>query len=202
MTMVGQTKTRIVEMLRAKPCCAGLIAKTLGISKVAVHKHLEDLEHTGLVRARLEKAPGRGRPKQIYQAIDEQTPYATMCSEVLTHMRELLGSDTVLQVFSYRNQTLLRQLQPLMQGLNLEQKLCALVGFLNEQGYQAQFYSEDGQWYLQQDRCPKLALAMQHSEVCSSELELYQALLGVSVLRESRLAAAGDCCRYCIGPKN
>lgn len=195
---MGETKLRILETLRSRSCCAGSLAESLGISKVAVHRHLEDLEREGLVRARLEKNEGRGRPKQIYQAVDEQAPYARMCADVLTHLKELFGEGLVLEVLTRRNNKLLEELSPHMEGLTLEQKIYRLAEFLTEQGYQASFYFENGAWYLEQGRCPKLALSMEHVEFCHAELDMYQKLLGVSVVRQERIAAGGDCCRYRI----
>lgn len=195
---MGETKLRILETLRSKSCCAGSLAASLGISKVAVHRHLEDLEREGLVRAHLEKNEGRGRPKQVYQAVDEQAPYARMCADVLTHLKELFGIGLVLEVLTRRNNKLLEELIPHMEGLTLEQKIYRLAEFLTEQGYQARFYFENGACYLEQGRCPKLALSMEHSEFCSAELEMYKKLLGVPVVREERIAAGGDCCRYRI----
>jgi predicted ArsR family transcriptional regulator len=195
---MGETKLRILETLRSRSSCAGSLAESLGISKVAVHRHLEDLEREGLVRARLEKSEGRGRPKQVYQAVDEQAPYARMCADVLSHLKELFGQGLVLEVLNRRNNRLLEELAPHLEGLSLEQKLYRLAEFLTERGYQASFFYENGSWYLEQRRCPKLALSLEHSEFCQAELELYQKLLGVPVTREKRISAGGDCCRYRI----
>ena len=170
----------------------------LGISKLALHRHLEDLEREGLVRARLEKNEGRGRPKQVYQAVDEQASYARMCADVLTHLKELFGEGLVLEVLTRRNNKLLEELAPQMEGLTLEQKIYRLAEFLTEQGYQASFYFENGAWYLEQGRCPKLALSMEHGEFCQAELEMYRKLLDIPVVREERIAAGVDCCRYRI----
>jgi predicted ArsR family transcriptional regulator len=195
---MGETKLRILETLRSRSSCAGSLAESLGISKVAVHRHLEDLEREGLVRARLEKSEGRGRPKQVYQAVDEQAPYARMCADLLSHLKELFGQGLVLEVLNRRNNRLLEELAPHLEGLSLEQKLYRLAEFLTERGYQASFFCENGSWYLEQGRCPKLALSLEHSEFCQAELELYQKLLGVPVTREKRISAGGDCCRYRI----
>ncbi|MBO1437457.1 ArsR family transcriptional regulator [Meiothermus sp. CFH 77666] len=195
---MGETKLRILETLRSRSSCAGSLAESLGISKVAVHRHLEDLEREGLVRARLEKNEGRGRPKQVYQAVDDQAPYARMCADVLTHLKELFGEGLVLEVLTRRNNKLLEELAPHLEGLSLEQKIYRLSEFLTEQGYQARFYFENGAWYLEQGRCPKLALSMEHGEFCHTELEMYKKLLGVPVVREKRIAAGDDCCRYRI----
>ncbi|MBF6594092.1 MAG: ArsR family transcriptional regulator [Thermaceae bacterium] len=199
---MGETKLRILERLRSKACCAGDLASNLGISKVAVHRHLEDLEREGLVRARVEKNLGRGRPKQVFVAVDEQAQYARMCDDILTHLRELFGTGMVLEVLSRRNAKLLGELTPYLEGLSLEQKLYRLAEFLTQQGYQASYYQENGFWYLEQGRCPKLALSMEHPEFCGAELEMYQKLLSLPILREERIVLGGSCCRYRIGSVN
>jgi predicted ArsR family transcriptional regulator len=121
-----------------------------------------------------------------------------MCADLLSHLKELFGQGLVLEVLNRRNNRLLEELAPHLEGLSLEQKLYRLAEFLTERGYQASFFCENGSWYLEQRRCPKLALSLEHSEFCQAELELYQKLLGVPVTREKRISAGGDCCRYRI----
>lgn len=199
MVGLGDTKLKILERLRAQAASVSDLADEIGISRVAVHKHLEDLTREGLVRARVEKCEGRGRPKQIFVAVDEQAGYARLCGDVLSHLKELFGAGAVLQVLSRRNEQLAEALAPRLEGLSLPDKLCVLANYLTEQGYQAHCYEENGHWYLEQGRCPKLALSSDHVEFCQTELQLYERLLGVPVVREERIAAGGQCCRYRIG---
>jgi len=199
MVGLGDTKLRILEHLRQSPATVAELSERMGISKVAVHRHLEDLSREGLVRGREEKCAGRGRPRQVFSAVDEQTPYVRLCSELLERINELFGRGAVLQVLSARNADLMAQLGPALEGLPLREKLCCLAEYLTEKGYQARCYEQDGYWYLEQSRCPKLALSTEYYELCQAEQELYQQLLGLPVLREERIAAGGRCCRYRIG---
>ncbi|MCL5964197.1 MAG: ArsR family transcriptional regulator [Deinococcus sp.] len=199
---LGETKLRILERLRAREACTSELAMELGISRVAVHRHLEGLIHEGLVRSKQNKTTGRGRPRQVFLAVDEEAPYARMCGDVLSHIKALFGAGAVLSVLSSRNAQLQGELAPRLTQLPLEQRLAELADFLTEHGYQAQVYREGKDWYLVQERCPKLALALEHSEFCSSEIELYQQLLGLQVVREDRIAAGGDCCRYRISAED
>lgn len=199
MVGLGDTKLKILERLRTHSASITDLADEMGISRTAVHKHLEDLSREGLVRARVEKCEGRGRPKQVFVAVDEQAGYARLCGDLLSHLKELFGAGAVLQVLSRRNERLAEQLSPQLEGLPLPDRLCRLVNYLTEQGYQAHCYQEDGRWYLEQRRCPKLALSPDHAEFCQTELQLYERLLGVPVVREERIAAGGQCCRYRIG---
>lgn len=199
MVGLGDTKLKILEHLRQSPATAAELSELMGISKVAVHRHLEDLSREGLVKGREEKCAGRGRPRQVFTAVDKQTPYVKLCGDLLEHINDLFGRGAVLQVLSLRNAKLLAQVGPLLEGLPLEQKLCRLAEYLTEQGYQATCYQQDGRWYLEQHRCPKLALSTEHYDLCQTEQEFYQQLLGLPVAREERIAAGGRCCRYRIG---
>lgn len=196
---LGDTKLKILEHLRQSPATVAELSERMGISKVAVHRHLEDLSREGLVKGREEKCAGRGRPRQVFSAVDEQTSYVRLCSDLLEHINDLFGEGAVLKVLSLRNTKLLEKLAPQLEGLPLADKLCRLAEYLTEQGYQARCYQQDGHWYLEQNRCPKLALSTGHYEFCQSEQELYQQLLGLPVVREERIAAGGRCCRYRIG---
>ncbi|WP_018467941.1 helix-turn-helix transcriptional regulator [Calidithermus timidus] len=196
---LGDTKLRILEHLRQSPATVAELSERMGISKVAVHRHLEDLSREGLVRGREEKCAGRGRPRQVFSAVDEQTPYVRLCSELLEHIDDLFGRGALLRVLSSRNADLVARLGPMLEGLPLREKLCRLAEYLTEQGYQARCYQQDGYWYLEQNRCPKLALSTEYYEFCQTEQELYQQLLGLPVVREERIASGGRCCRYRIG---
>ncbi len=196
MVGLGETKLRILERLRTRPASAGDLAREFGLSRVAVHRHLADLEAHGLVRARTEKCAGRGRPRQVFQAVDAEAPYARMCGDVLAHLRELYGPDAVFDVLEARNARVKAELEPRMRGRSLKARLEILAEFLTERGYQAEVLREEGRYTLKQRRCPKLALAMEHGELCQAELRLYQDLLGVPVAQECRIAGGCGCCRY------
>lgn len=200
MALVGDTKLRILEHLRTRRACAGELSEVLSISKVAIHRHLDDLMREGLVRSSPEKCVGRGRPKMKFVAVDEQATYAQLCDDVFSHLKQLYGSDMVLEVLYGRNQKTVDELRPQLEGLELEEKLYRLTEYLTERGYQASYYRQGEHFYLEQGRCPKLALSAQHGELCQAELEMYQQLLGVKVVREERIASGGNCCRYRIEP--
>lgn len=199
MTGLGETKLRIIERLRQGLASVADLASELHISRVAVHRHLEDLLHEGLVRARIEKCPGRGRPRQLFVAVDEQAPYARLCSEVFDHLRHLFGQEAVLTVLSHRNAQLYSTLYPQLANLPLPERLQTLANHLTEEGYQARVVSDGDSFVLEQGRCPRLALSTLFSEFCESETSLYQLLLEVPVEREDQIAQGAPVCRYRIG---
>ncbi|RTG91983.1 transcriptional regulator [Thermus scotoductus] len=188
------TKERVLDLLRLRPYTAKELAEALGVSRVAVLKHLQDLEARGLVRSEVRKCPGRGRPYRVYRASDGEAPYAAFCGDVLEGLERVLGREGVVHLLLERNRSLFASLN--LEALPLRERLARLAQFLREQGYEAEVVEEGGRLYLCQKRCPKLALSREHEALCQSELLAYQELLGLPLVREERLAEGGSCCRY------
>lgn len=199
MTGLGETKLRILERLRQGVASVADLSHELQISRVAIHRHLEDLAHEGLIRARVEKCQGRGRPRQVFVAVDEQAPYARLCSEVLDHLRHLFGQEAILTVLSHRNADLYNALYPQLANRPLAERLELLAHHLTEEGYQARVVREGEGFVLEQGRCPRLALSSLFGEFCESETQLYQLLLEAPVIRENQIAQGSAVCRYRIG---
>lgn len=188
------TKEKVLELLRAHPLTAKEVAETLGLSRAAIGKHLQDLEARGLVRSEVKRCPSRGRPYRLYRAQDGESPYALLCGDVLKGMEAALGREGVVAFLLERNRSRLAPLR--LEALPLREKLRRLAQHLREEGYEAEVVEEEGRLYLCQRRCPKLALSREHEALCQSELLAYQEVLGLPLLREERIAEGGSCCRY------
>lgn len=195
---LGATKQRILERLRLRKASAAQLAGELGLSKVAVYRHLEDLKGAGLVRARTQPASGRGRPTRLFEAIDEPTAYARMCRELLEQVEEVYGPGAGVRVLRARYKKELEAWSEGFRELELEEKARRLAEWLSERGYHAVTLSEGSGLVLEQRRCPKLALAREYPAVCQAEIEFFSELLGVSLVRERSLASGDACCRYRI----
>ena len=192
----GATKRRILELLRTRARSAAELARELGLSKVAVYRHLEDLKQGGYVRARVERRSGRGRPLKTYEAVDEPTAYARLCNEVLEQLERLYGPGAGVRVLRARYRDQLRRWKSAFEGLPLRERVERLADWLSERGHEAESRVVDGQLVLEQRRCPKLALAREHQEICGLEMEFFGELLGVRLEREQNIVAGDCCCRY------
>ena len=198
------TKARLLELVKrhGAPTVQAL-AQELDISVPAARKHLCDLQESGLVTARTEKPGGRGRPQHVY-ALSERgestfpKSYATLCSDVFRHIEQLFGDGAVLQILDARQAELHHRLSATVQG-ELPERLETLAQQLREAGYAAEALQEGGVWYLIERNCPALKVARDFSQLCQSEQKLYADLLGVPVVRESRIACGAPECRYRVG---
>ncbi|ULH16607.1 MarR family transcriptional regulator [Deinococcus sp. KNUC1210] len=200
----ANTKSRLLEVVKRHGAqTAQALARELEISVPAARKHLQGLQEAGLIAARTEKPGGRGRPQHVY-ALSERgestfpKSYATLCSDVLSHVQQLFGEGAVLQVMDARRAELYRRLSSVVQG-DLDQRVQILAHELKEAGYAAEVIYERGAWFLVERNCPALKVARDFGQLCESELNLYRDLLGTNVVRESRIACGAAECRYRIG---
>lgn len=195
---LGATKQRILEHLRLHKASAAELAGELGLSKVAIYRHLEDLTREGLVRVSTRPAQGRGRPLRLYEAIDEPTAYARMCREMIEQIEELYGPGAGVRVLRARYRKELETWKASFAELGLEERARRLAQWLTERGYQARSQQEGNALILEQRRCPKLALAKDYRDLCQVEMEFFSDLLDVPLRRECALSEGDACCRYRI----
>ncbi|HGY08812.1 MAG TPA: ArsR family transcriptional regulator [Oceanithermus profundus] len=190
------TKERILRRLRSRSASASELARELGISKVAVYRHLNDLKRAGLVRVRSERRGMRGRPLNLFEAIDEPTAYARICRELLEQIEDLYGPGAGVRVLRARYREQLSAWKEAFAGMGTEERARKLVDWLTERGYAAVSRREGDELVLEQHRCPNLALAREYRELCQVELEFFGELLGVELEREGSLSEGDPCCRY------
>ena len=82
-----------------------------------------------------------------------------------------------------------------------EERVNAIVAFLNEQGYLARWEKQDGGGYLIHiANCPYEQVAAEHHEVCIMDMALMTRLLGAKPERIKWFAKNGHQCLYAIHP--
>lgn len=187
----GGTRERILVLLRrhgrlSAPRLAGL----LELTPVGVRRHLALLERDGLVGATTEKAK-RGRPTAVYRLTDaglETFPrhYDEVASEALAFLK---GQDaaTLAQFLAWRNERLAASYAGRVEGATLAERTDALAEVLNEQGFMAEVEPADGGLRLCQHNCTVEHLATELPDLCASEAELFERLLGTRVERETTI---------------
>ena len=113
---VPGTREQILELLQRSGggLTADALAHKLGISAVAVRKHLAALERDNFVTTELERRP-MGRPTYLYRptaTAQELFPndYANLATAVLEMIRLLDGEHKVDELFQHRAQVLASEL--------------------------------------------------------------------------------------------
>src|SRR5215218_3355973 len=185
----GGTRERVVVLLRRHGrLSAPQLAELLELSSVGLRRHLALLERDGLVSSVVEK-PKRGRPTAVYRLTDaglETFPrhYDEVAREALAFLK---GQDaaTLAQFLAWRNERLAASYAGRMEGATLAERTDALAEVLNEQGFMAEVEPADGGLRLCQHNCTVEHLAAELPDLCTSEAELFERLLGTQVEREA-----------------
>ena len=125
----SNTREQILELLQrsGSGLTADALAHKLGISAVAVRKHLAALERDNFVMTELERRP-MGRPTYLYRptaTAQELFPndYANLATAVLEMIRLLDGEHKVDELFQHRAQVLASELATRVQGATLPERL-------------------------------------------------------------------------------
>jgi predicted ArsR family transcriptional regulator len=186
---VPSTREQILVLLRRHGrLSAPRLAELLKISSVGVRRHLGLLELDGLVESTVEK-PRRGRPAAVYRLTDaglERFPrrYDEVAREALAFLKDH-DAAALAQFLAWRNERLAASYAGRVDGATLAERTDALAEVLSEQGFMAEVESVPGGLRLCQHNCTVEHLAAELPDLCTSEAELFERLLGTQVEREA-----------------
>jgi predicted ArsR family transcriptional regulator len=177
----------------------------LGVSPVAVRRHLRALQREGLVR-QTTRALGRGRPAHLYALTDAghdlfPRNYQQLASQLLDAVRAQLGPAAVERLFAHRQRALARQHAERTAGRSLPELASVLATIQDENGYMAAWEPAGRDRYLvREHNCAISAVAGTHPGACRHELALFQQLAGpeVEVQRVAHIQSGDSECAYVL----
>ncbi len=184
------------------------LAKSMKISKMAVHKHLAQLQKRGLVES-IEIREGVGRPKMQYRLTSKSKTifpksYGALAVCALDFIERNMGKEGVEKVLRERQVELFDKYYERLKKLNFDQKVRELAKIRDEEGYIAESKKEkrrNGLHTLLEYNCPILEIAENHWEACSTETELFEKLLGAKIETTHRAAKGDTVCKFIIKEK-
>lgn len=201
------------ELLKKGPISASDLAESLGISAVAVRKHLDDMTDKSLAECH-EIAPfgpakpkGRGRPAKVYSLTPQgrdffENHYQGLAEDSMEFIKELKGSNGVKLFAEKRiNKILKNYVSHIEKVKTLDKKVEKLTEVLTKEGFAATLDQGSGPTHtiqLCQHNCPIAHVAEKHHEFCDAELEMFNSILGVNVTRLSTIAKGGNICTSLI----
>jgi predicted ArsR family transcriptional regulator len=204
----GETRREILETLRRSAgLTADQLAETLGVTAMAIRKHLAALQSQGLLTAQVERRP-IGRPVYVYALAPTARDlfpqqYQELTTDLIDDLRAIDGGTKVALLFERRAERLYDQLAPAMNGRPLPDRLAVLADYLDCQGYLAEWESTpEGEYLLKEHNCAIYGVAQCAPEVCACELDLFRRLLDdAEVEREQRVIDGDHLCCYRLKPK-
>jgi len=198
----SSTRKTILTMLKTGgESNVGDMARRIGITEMAVRRHLHVLERDGLIESHLVRQ-SMGRPMRVYRlsaAADDLFPknYNALALDLLDELAESEGREQVGRLFERRKQKMLRKYEGRVEGKPLRERVAVLADIQNANGYMVEWEARgDGRFVLKEFNCPIAQVAQKYEFACQCELQLFESLLQTRVERTECLAKGGRKCVY------
>ncbi len=200
----GSTRQEILFLLKIhKAMSVDELSSHLGITPMGVRQHLTILEKDGLIRSEKMRG-GMGRPSYIYSLTEKAENlfpkhYDDFAKELLQGLYDMHGEKFVEELLEHQVDKKVKELSPLISGNELEERVKAMVKFLEERGSMPSLErAEDGSLVIHKANCALHAVSREFPILCAAELELFSRLLKARVVREKCMAHGDDECLYRI----
>jgi predicted ArsR family transcriptional regulator len=203
----GSTSTRdeilhILKTFGSTP--VNELARKLGITEMAVRRHLNMLERDGLVETTLLRQ-AMGRPTSLYSLTakaDTLFPknYHALTLDLLSELEEDEGTRIIDQLFKKRENKLRERYKERMEGKSLKERVSELADIQNQVGYMVEWEptEEAGKYVFTEYNCPIAQVAKKYNQACNCELSLFRKLLDADVECTQCWAKGGERCVYII----
>lgn len=186
------------EMTVAELCSA------LGITAMAVRRHLANLHQEGLVDSRIVRQ-GRGRPNYRYRLTEEANTRLfpsgaqNLAQDILDAVFETSGHKGVMELLTLRQEHLSRKLKDRLAGKEIRQRVEEVAKIFCESGFMTEWEAlPDGDFVIFQRHCAVHNLANQYRQLCVLEPRLIETLLGVRVTRQQYMLKNDPVCGYLV----
>jgi len=195
----------LVHLRRHGPSAPDTIAAAIGASRSGVAQQLRALDVAGLV-TRTSVRHGVGRPHHLYDITPDAqdlfpTNYDGLATGLLSAILEVGGEALVEEVFAARRRQAEARLRDrigatLAADAPLIDRMAVVAGLQDELGYLAEAHDDGDGIRLVEHNCAVLDVARSIPAACQAELDLFQSVLGVGLVRESHIASGDRCCSY------
>ena len=209
--LLGDSRARLVQLLRTEPAPVSRIAEALEMSEVAVRHHLQILERDGFVSAETVRGKGRGRPSSQYALTDNARRLfpdnsAELANELLDYLGDEHGRSELQRFLRWRAERHAGRYAQALDGAETTgERVERLAEVLSTDGFASSAQTvttPDGATVLElrQDHCAIKAVAEQHPELCAYEASTFKNLLGAKLSRRQTIAGGADACVCHITP--
>ena len=203
----GSTKREILLILKREgQSDLQTLAGRLRISKMAIHKHAQELEERGLIE-RIPVRGATGRPRLALRLAPTATSlfpraYAGVTCAALAYIEEKLGRKAVEEALRRRQAETLTGYRDHVKAETLAERVHQLAGLRDREGYMAEDrQAGSSKFEILEHNCPILAVAENYWEACTVENELFRKVLGANVETTHRVVAGDNVCRFLVTPK-
>lgn len=180
------------------------LCSILGITSMAVRRHLTALAKDGLVLSRLERQT-RGRPTYKYRLSDKAesslfpSGFQALAGDLLDTVYEMQGHKGVMELLEKRNEKRFDRLEPRVKGKSLPERVEEVAKIFTEDGFMTEWEKlPDGNFLIFQRHCAVHDLANQYRQMCVLEPILMEKLLERKVSRQQYILRNDPVCGYLV----
>lgn len=201
----GSTRAKVLETLkRSDGLTADQLADLLGITSMAVRKHLAALERDGYVDSTVSRR-AVGRPAHVYRLsprADGVFPkhYDAVITDLLDDLIELDGVDKVEALLARRGERTKRLLRHYIDPhAPLGERVAGLTKAMDEIGYLASWEPlDDHRFLIKLYNCAIDRVAERFPAVCRHEAAMFREVLDADVERSCHMLSGDHMCSYMI----
>jgi predicted ArsR family transcriptional regulator len=198
----SSTRLALVRLLkRDGPQTTAQLAAVLGVSSVAVRKHLHALAREGAVAVEIAKRP-MGRPVHRYTHTERAAAYLPQGHhELLLAVLDVLqreDPDAAERVLAGCTAKLHARYAACLAGKSLPEQVAELARLREEDGFLTSLECAGEIITLREYHCPIRDVAERYPAACRCEQELFRELLGGQVEYVASLLEGAPACTYRI----
>lgn len=181
-----------------EPRTVAELGDELGISQVAVRRHLTRLLDEGWVAGSTDAPHGPGRPVTRYLLTTDghqllPQGYAALAEELLAFISDTIGQGGLAAYLTWRGRRRVARLADAIDADDLDGRLAQLAEALTDAGSTATIEASDDGVVLRQHHCTVMDVAREHPELCHAEAAEFARVLGDGVTIERGASRAiGD----------
>lgn len=182
-TLVGETRAKLLRLLRRPPQTVTGLADALGLTDNAVRLHVAALGRDGIVEQVGTLRDTGGKPARIYALTKEgeelfPKAYATVLGGLVEEITRREGSARAIELLRAVGE---RVASGMASPGDADRRVATAATALRSIGGDVEVTRTDGGWRLQGYGCPLSAVTAHHAEVCAVASALVEQITGLPV---------------------
>jgi len=203
---LGDSRTKILEILRKGRCSVEELQKWLEISPTAIRQHLAILEKDSLV-GKIPLRTGAGRPRYVYSLTEKAESYfpkayEMLASNLINEIYERRGKEELLNILENIARKRGKEMFSMVEGKTREERLVSAVKLMNELGYYIDWKKEKAGYSIRVHNCLFSNLVKEHDNfLCTHDHAFFQTILRSKIRKDRSRTQGAEYCSFYLIPK-
>ena len=200
---------RVIKLLVGRPArTVGELIEEMNVTRTAITEQLNELVAAGYVERRVEKLPGRGRPRHRFSATQAALVLLFANNQQLVvpaiwkAIEDFGGDKLIHKVMRAVNRSLLEHYRTQITASDPRRRLAQFRTILEQEGGLVDLVTQHGQVTITKRSCAFISMFDDQRHVCAIDLDLISSIAGCPV----RLAACrhdgAACCQFEIDTRS